>query len=185
MEAELTLTKIDKLEKKSMREISKSGGSTISSVREEIEVLAKKIDPSLVKDDVAFSSSAPSKAISSDRVTTRVSSSLLPPPEGLTQDELEAACVFYTSPPITMRSALASAVGYENQETLTGLEIRDVVIKLYERRDTLSATKLRELYKETLEAPLSMEQGIDEILEEVKGMLANPDEMRLEDAVDT
>ena len=57
MEAELTLTKIDKLEKKSMREISKSDGSTISSVREEIEVLAKKIDPSLVKDDVAFSSS--------------------------------------------------------------------------------------------------------------------------------
>ena len=185
MEAELTLTKIDKLEKKSMREISKSDGSTISSVREEIEVLAKKIDPSLVKDDVSFSSSAPSKAISSDRVTTRVSSSLLPPPEGLTQDELEAACVFYTSLPITMRSALASAVGYENQETLTGLEIRDVVIKLYERRDTLSATKLRELYKETLEAPLSMEQGIDEILEEVKGMLANPDEMRLEAAVDT
>ena len=176
MEAELTLAKIDKLE----GTVKKSTGHNDkerSGLREEIEALAKKIDPALI---VAESSSS-SPTTTPATITATVSS----PPAGLSAEQLEAACIYFMNLPITMRSALASAVGYDEQASLSGLEVNDVVSKLYERRETLSTTRLRENYKETLQAPLTLEQGVGEMMDELKNMLENPDAMRLESAVDT
>lgn len=166
MEAELTLGKITNLENRVFAS-SSSPDTTDGSMKElqdEIEALAKLIDPKLVD---AATTTAATSATGEQMAASTV--------EGLSSVDLEAACQYYVSLPITMRSALASAVGYENMTSLTGEEVKDLVTKLYERRNNLSTVKLRELYKDTQQAPLTIEEGIQDIFAEVKTMLDDPD----------
>ena len=179
MEAELTLGKITNLENRVFAS-SSSPGTTDSSMKElqdEIEALAKLIDPKLV--DAATTSAAASVSSSTNNDSAATSATreklAVSTVEGLSSADLEAACQYYVSLPITMRSALASAVGYENMTSLTGEEVKDLVTKLYERRNNLSTVKLRELYKDTQQAPLTIEEGIQDIFAEVKTMLDDPD----------
>ena len=174
MEAELTLGKISKLENKVHSSSSDSSNGSMRELQDEIEALAKLIDPQLV--DATAAAAASSTSISSDTSTTpAVAQPVTSTVEGLSSADLEAACQYYTALPITMRSALASAVGYENMTSLTGKEVKDLVTKLYERRNNLSTTKLREMYKDTQQAPLTLEEGFQDMFKEVQTMMEDPD----------
>jgi len=180
MEAELTLGKISKLEDRvhasyaSSSSSSSADGST-RDLQDEIEALAKLIDPKLL--DASQTADSSSSSTSGVPTATPVAAQqpLVSKVEGLSSDDLEAACQYYIALPITIRSALASSVGYDNMTSLTGKEVTDLVTKLYERRNNLSAIKLRELYKDTLQAPLTLEEGIQDIFEEVRTIMEDPD----------
>jgi len=169
MEAELTLSKISKLENKVHSSSSDSSGGSMRTLQDEIEALAKLIDPQLVDATATSTSSDTSTTLAAGQTVTSTV-------EGLSSADLEAACQYYTALPITMRSALASAVGYENMPGLTGKEVKDLVTKLYERRNNLSTTKLREMYKDTQQAPLTLEEGFQDIFfKEVQTIMEDPD----------
>ena len=174
MEAELTLGKISKLENKVHSSSSDSSNGSMRELQDEIEALAKLIDPQLV--DASTAAAASSTSTSSDTSTTPAATQpVTSTVEVLSSADLEAACQYYTALPITMRSALASAVGYENMTSLTGKEVKDLVTKLYERRNNLSTTKLREMYKDTQQAPLTLEEGFQDMFKEVQTMMEDPD----------
>ena len=174
MEAELTLGKITNLENRvhasSSSSSSDSTNDSMKELQDEIEALAKLIDPKLV--DASATAMASSNASSESAASpTFGDEPVVSTVEDLSSADLEAACQYYVSLPITMRSA----VGYENMTSLTGEQVKDLVIKLYERRNNLSTVKLRELYKDTQQAPLTIEEGIQDIFAEVKTILDDPD----------
>lgn len=169
LEAELTLEKIEKLERAlRISDESAGDGKKKSDIRAEIETLVKKIDPTLAlsSDESGMNSAVDGTTSSRDLLTTFTAK--VP----LSVQELEDAVAYFNSLPIALRITLAEVVDLDYED---GAE--KVIMKLYEKLDTLSPSEIREYYVEGSKKPTQ---------EEVKELIFDfEDAMMMETSVDS
>lgn len=148
LEATLTLQKLTDLEKQLVKAIS--SGETRDDLKTQIELLAKKMDPSFVP-QYSTQSSAPSQAKNGAVSTIGKAENLVP---DMTPTELFEAYGAFLRLPIQMQVALAEAVNYDIRGTALTKEMADEILqKLNQQQKNLLADPraLQRIYKNVLE----------------------------------
>ena len=168
LEAKLTLEKIAKLEKAlkmvNDKEVSQDDMKKKQiSIKEEMKILARKVDPSLLP-----SMSAMSSTVKADEPAIVVEENVKPAVEtnlykdglsglkkriskpAITAKELNDGTEYYNSLPEPMQRALAEAVKLDAVNTAPAI----VVMSLYEARDELDKGTLQKLYKDAVDGKL-------------------------------
>ena len=150
LEATLTLQKLTELEKNLKKTIADGGKR--DDIKKQIELLAKKVDPSFKPRFLEPSSKSPSLPLSKSEPSTdeRNNEETVNLYPDLTPTELLEAYLAYSNLPVQIQITLAKAVGYDIRTTTISKDLTEEIIqKLNKQQAKLLSdpAKLQEIYK--------------------------------------